>query len=229
MKTVAIIPAGGAGKRMGAGIAKQYLLLEGTPILIHSLKVFQSMHLIDDIFVVVPLDDMPYVKKMIDDNYDLTKVRTIIPGGKERQDSVRNGLDAVQEVHDIVVIHDAVRCFVSGKTISSVITGASKYKAATIGIPIRDTVKRISTRGWIEKTVAREGLWLTQTPQAFQTSVIKKAYETAYNDHFYGTDDAELVERLGIRVRMLQGSYDNIKITTKDDLSLGGLLVKKER
>jgi 2-C-methyl-D-erythritol 4-phosphate cytidylyltransferase len=228
MKTVAIIPAGGAGRRMGADTAKQYLLLDGTPILIHTLKIFQDAPLIDDVFLVVPADDIPYVQKKVWEEYGLLKVRTILPGGEERQDSVKNGLNAVQDDHDIVIIHDAVRCFISEEMICAAIIGASKYEAVVVGIPIQDTVKKVNPDGRVDKTIARDNLWLTQTPQAFQTDIIKKAYEAAYNDQFYGTDDAQLVERLGIPVMMLQGSNDNIKITTKEDMARGSNLIKKQ-
>lgn len=229
MKTVAIIPAGGAGRRMETDTAKQYLILADRPILIHTLKVFQDMPLIDDMILVVPADDILSVQKMIWEDYGLSKVSAVLPGGKERQDSVKNGLDTVREDHDIVIIHDAVRCFISEEIISAAITGATRYKAAIFGVPVQDTVKKVSPDGFIEKTITRDGLWLTQTPQAFQADVIKKAYEVAYADRFYGTDDAELVERLGVNVMMLQGTYDNIKITTKEDLSLGSILIKRER
>ncbi|MBN1380101.1 MAG: 2-C-methyl-D-erythritol 4-phosphate cytidylyltransferase [Deltaproteobacteria bacterium] len=227
MKTAAIIPAGGSGRRMETDQAKQYLLLDGTPILVHTLKIFQVTHLVDDIILVVPAGDIPSVKEMIEGRYGLSKVRTILPGGKERQDSVKNGLDTVGSDYDIVVIHDAVRCFVSEETIKSAIDGAARYEAVSIGIPIRDTVKKVTPDGVIDQTIAREGLWLTQTPQAFQTAVIKRAYEAAYRDGFYGTDDAQLVERLGIRVRMLPGAYENIKITTKEDLVMATRLLKR--
>ncbi|MBN1662923.1 MAG: 2-C-methyl-D-erythritol 4-phosphate cytidylyltransferase [Deltaproteobacteria bacterium] len=229
MKTVAIIPAGGAGRRMGTDIAKQYLLLDGTPILIHTLKVFQDTPFIDDVILTVPAGDIRSVGKKVWEEYGLSKVRTVLPGGKERQDSVKNGLDAVREDYDIVIIHDAVRCFISEEMIHASIAGAFKYGAAVMGMPIQDTIKKISADGFIDKTVARHGLWQTQTPQAFQTAVIKRAYEAAYRDQFYGTDDAQLVERLGMPVMMLQGACHNIKITTKEDMSLGHMLINNLR
>jgi len=225
MKTAAIIPAGGAGQRMGTDRAKQYLSLADKPILIHTLQVFQDTPLIDEIILVVPPADVSSMEKTALKDYGLSKVRNVVPGGRERQDSVRNGLGVVRDDHDIVVIHDAVRCFVSQELIAAAIDGAAKHKAVTTGVPVRDTVKKVFPDGWVDKTIVRQDLWLTQTPQAFQTDILKKAYEAAYDEGFCGTDDAELVERLGIPVMMLKGACKNIKITTPEDLSFGRSLI----
>lgn len=229
MKTVAIIPAGGSGKRMEENLAKQYLSLQGVPLLVHTLIAFQRSSVIDDIFLVVPEEDREDVRKMVIERYKLSKVSRILAGGRQRQDSVRNGLDAVGSEHDIVVIHDGVRPFVSEELIHQVVLGALKEKAVTFGVPVKDTVKAVDTGGWVRETLIRDSLWLTQTPQAFERQVIKKAHQMACEDHFYGTDDAALVERIGIRVKMIPGSYDNIKITTMDDLVLGEVLLNRRR
>jgi len=229
MKTVAIIPAGGSGKRIGGNLAKQYLSLSGIPLLAHTLITFQRSSVIDDIFLVVPPEDLQYVRKMIIEKYGLSKVSQILTGGRQRQDSVKNGLDVVGGDHSIVVIHDGVRPFISEEMIHQVVMGALKEKAVTFGVPVKDTVKMIDPGGWVRETLNRDGLWLTQTPQAFERQVIKRAYQMAGEDHFYGTDDAALVERIGIRVKMIPGSYDNIKITTKDDLVLGEFLINRRK
>ena len=227
MKAVAIIPAGGSGKRMQENLSKQYLLLDGIPVLAHTLRVFQGSPNIDEIFLIVPGDDIKYARECIVEKFGISKVSRIVAGGRERQDSVRNGIDILRSDHDIVVIHDGVRPFISERLVHFAILEALKQAAVTVGVPVKDTVKLVDGHGEILKTLNRDSLWLTQTPQAFKRDVIKKAYETAYRDNYYGTDDASLVERLGITVKMICGSYDNIKITTKDDIMLAEVLVKR--
>lgn len=227
MKTVAIIPAGGSGKRMKENKSKQYLLLDGVPVLVHTLRVFQGSKKIDEIFLIVPEDDVEFARQFIVEKYGISKVSRILPGGRERQDSVRNGIDALVSDHDIVVIHDGVRPFVSEELVHSAIIEASKEEAVTVGVPVKDTVKSVDDHAWVRETLNRSSLWLTQTPQVFKRDVIKKAYEVACEDNYYGTDDASLVERIGINVKMICGSYDNIKITTKDDIVQAEGLMKR--
>jgi 2-C-methyl-D-erythritol 4-phosphate cytidylyltransferase len=229
MKTAALIPAGGAGKRMPGHVSKQYLLLDGIPLLVHTLRIFQCLPIVHDIFLVVPSDDIQFVSQTIVRTYGITKVRQIVSGGRERQDSVKNGLDAMGDEHDIVIIHDGVRPFISEDLVHLAVIEASIGEAVTIGVPVKDTVKMVTQDGWVIETTRRDCLWLTQTPQVFKREIIKEAYRRAYNDHYYGTDDASLVERIGGHVKMIPGSYDNIKITTKDDLLLAeGLLKSRE-
>ena len=227
MKTVAIIPAGGYGKRMGADVSKQYLLLNGIPVLVHTLRVFQELPLIDDIFLIVPADDVEFVKLGVVEEYGLTRVSRVLPGGMERQDSVRNGIELVGPEYDVVVIHDGVRPFVTADLICAVVSEVAAESAVTLGVPVKDTVKVVDSQRWIKGTLDRNEVWLTQTPQAFRRDIIKTAYEAAYKDHHYGTDDASLVERIGVGVKMIFGSYYNIKITTKDDIVLADALMKK--
>jgi 2-C-methyl-D-erythritol 4-phosphate cytidylyltransferase len=139
-------------------------------------------------------------------------------GGKERQDSVKTGIDAVGSDSDIVVIHDGVRPFISEEMLNISVHSAISSGAVTLGMPVKDTIKSVGSDGLVERTIERGSLWLTQTPQTFRREIIKTAYKRAYDDDFYGTDDASLVERIGINVRMIVGSYDNIKITTPGDL-----------
>ncbi len=218
MRTVAIIPAAGSGKRMPGSISKQYLPLNGIPILARTLMVFQCSPMIHDVLLVVPSDEIEFATRTIIEKYGISKVSQVLPGGKERQDSVKKGLDAVGDNYDIVLIHDGVRPFISEELIRLAVIEACQGEAVTTGVPVKDTVKVVDQDGWILETPNRSRLWLTQTPQAFKREVIKKAYRSAYDDHFYGTDDAVLVERIGVRVKMLPGSHENIKITTKDDL-----------
>ena len=227
MKTVAIIPAGGSGKRMQEKQSKQYLLLNGVPVLVHTLRIFQGSPMIDEIFLIVPEDDVGFVRQSIVEKYGISKVSRVLPGGRERQDSVRNGINAVINDHDIVVIHDGVRPFVSEELVHAAITEASEEDAVAVGVPVKDTIKSVDDHAWVRETLDRSGLWLTQTPQVFKRDVIKRAYAIAYEDNYYGTDDASLVERIGINVKMIRGSYDNIKITTKDDIILAEGLIKR--
>ena len=133
----------------------------------------------------------------------------------------------MSDEHGIVVIHDAVRPFVSGDLIGRAVAAAREFGAITVGVPVKDTVKEVTAEGWVKKTVTREGLWLTQTPQAFRRPIILAAYKKAAAEGFYGTDDASLVERMGIPVRMIPGESDNIKVTTPEDLLLGDLIIRR--
>ena len=227
MKTVAIIPAGGAGKRLKTHVAKQYLLLDNVPVLIHNLNVFQKSKVIDNIVLALPSDDLVSVRQELIDKYGLSKVTTIIAGGKERQDSVRNGLTTINGKCDVVVIHDAVRPFVTEKMIKGVVDAAKTTGAASAGVKAKDTIKETKKDNMVAATIPRQNLWLTQTPQAFKFELLKKAYKTAYDEKFYGTDDASLVERIGKKVIMIEGSYENIKITTREDILIADALMKK--
>jgi 2-C-methyl-D-erythritol 4-phosphate cytidylyltransferase/2-C-methyl-D-erythritol 2,4-cyclodiphosphate synthase len=228
MKTVAIIPAGGAGRRLGSAVAKQYLLLDGVPILARTLKIFQQSKIIDEIILVLPPDDLGSAQKQLVDEYNLTKVSAIVAGGKERQDSVRNGLSAIAGICDVVVVHDGVRPLLTEEMISKVVAAAKNGGASSIGVKVKDTVKQTAGGDLVVATVPRNNLWLTQTPQAFDFDVLQKAYAAAASDNYYGTDDASLVERIGVKVKMIAGSYENIKITTPDDLIVAEAFIKNK-
>ncbi len=228
MKTVAIIPAGGAGRRLKSGIAKQYQQLEKLPVLVHALKVLEQTAVINEIILVVPESDIEFVRKEFVIKNDLKKVAKIIAGGTERQDSVRNGLAAIDNQCDIVLVHDGVRPFVTSEMISRVVEVACECQAVAVGVPPKDTIKETQNDDLVVKTVPRQNLWLVQTPQAFTFAVLKEAYEAAYQNDYYGTDDASLVERIGVRVKMIAGSYENIKITTPEDLIIAEALLKNK-
>jgi 2-C-methyl-D-erythritol 4-phosphate cytidylyltransferase len=227
MKTVAIIPAGGSGKRMKEKLSKQYLLLDGIPILVHTLRIFQNSTKIDEIFLIVPENDIEFARRHIVEKYGISKVSRVLKGGRERQDSVRQGVNVLETNHDIVIIHDGVRPFITEEMLHAVFSQAARGRAVTIGVPVKDTVKSSDGHGWVRETLDRDSLWLIQTPQAFTRDVIQKAYDDAYNVKYYGTDDASLVERIGVHVKVIHGSYDNIKITTKDDIVMAEFLVQK--
>lgn len=228
-RAVAVIPAGGSGRRMGAPTAKQYLPLGGIPVLVHTLRCFENCPAIDEVILVVPGDD---VRRVTDDlvlPYGLTKVWKIVPGGPQRQDSVMNGLMAVDKGKDIVVVHDGVRPFIDPGFIERCISIARGHGAAVLGLPARDTVKDCDATGMVVRTLPRDRLWLAQTPQAFRRELLLRAYRQAFADGFYGTDDASLVERLGAKVMMVAGTAENIKITDLQDLAYAQwLLAKRE-
>ena len=228
-KTVAIIPAGGSGKRMQSRLSKQYMLIEGQPLLAYTLKIFELSPDIQEIVLVAPEEDVETVRHGMVEPLGLSKVRHILPGGAQRQDSVRNGLAAVADHMDIVLIHDAVRPFVSRQLIHQAVLEAEKHGAVAVGMPMKDTVKKVDRNGWIIETLDRQVLWMTQTPQAFKRPIIQEAYRRADESRFYGTDDAALVERMGLPVKMIAASYENIKITTPEDLLLAEYLIKRQR
>ncbi len=229
MKISAIIPAGGAGRRIKSKKAKQYLSLDQIPILIRTLNVFERIRMINEIILVVPENDLFYVQEELLPQYQLTKIKCVVAGGKERQDSVKNGLKEVNDKTDIVVIHDAVRPFINEKNISAVVSEAKKTGAATVGVRSKDTIKIIKRNNIVSATIPRDNVWLTQTPQAFKYTILIKAYDKAHKDKFYGTDDASLVERIGQKVKMVEGSYENIKITTPEDIIIAKALMKNKQ
>ncbi|MCF6095183.1 2-C-methyl-D-erythritol 4-phosphate cytidylyltransferase [Microaerobacter geothermalis] len=212
---------------MNAGVNKQFIRLNGVPVLIHTLRVFSSHPDIDFIVVVSPSDEIGLVKQMIDE-YKISKVTMIVPGGVERQESVLNGLMAMDEA-DHVLVHDGARPFVSHSLISELIVKLDDAKGVIPIIPVKDTVKRISPNGEVLETLDRKSLWAVQTPQAFHLPILLKAHQQAKEDGFFGTDDAMLVERLGERVITVMGNYDNIKLTTPEDLNVAQGILNRER
>ena len=225
MRTVAIVPAAGSGNRMGRGLSKQYLSLGGVPLLVHTLNVFEKCPLVDALLVVVPPPDVEAVRTEMLPRWNLKKLAGVIPGGKERQDSVRAGIETLDRDTDIVIVHDAVRPFITAKLIEDCIRAAAEEGAATVGVPVKDTVKEVGADGRVMRTCDRNLLWLTQTPQAFRRDIIENAHRAAVRDGYRGTDDTSLVERLGIAVRMIRGDYGNIKITTPEDLVIAEALL----
>lgn len=220
MKRVAIVPAAGMGRRMGASINKQYLLLDGKPILAHTLELFQKADFIDEIFVVVPAEEIEYCRINVVEKYGISKVRQIVAGGAERQNSVLNGLRALDcHDEDVILIHDGVRPFVPISAVRRSIEMALEHDGALVAVPVKDTVKIVKD-AFVTSTPARESLWLAQTPQTFRYRIIRAAHELAETEGFTGTDDASLLERIGKKVHVVIGDYRNIKITTPEDLIL---------
>jgi 2-C-methyl-D-erythritol 4-phosphate cytidylyltransferase len=220
----ALIVAAGKGIRMKDAVRKQYLPLAGRPVLSHTLAVFDGCHLISKIFLVVPQKDFGYCRSTIIPM--LKKEVNLVAGGKERYDSVYNGLIAIGENNGIVIIHDGVRPFANKEMLESCVRGARKHGSCIIGVPVQDTLKKISSSGDIEKTIERNNIWLAQTPQAFKYNIIKKAHEYARIKGYAGTDDATLVEKTGNFVKIIEGSKINIKITTREDLRLAEVMLR---
>jgi 2-C-methyl-D-erythritol 4-phosphate cytidylyltransferase len=219
MKVSAIIPAAGLGIRMGSSVPKQFLLLDGKPILHHTLSVLDQCSIVNEIILVVSEKEVTKAQQEIQGSHP--KVTKIIAGGKERQDSVSNGLQSLDSETDIVVIHDGVRPFVSPGLIRKTVEAACDFGSAITAIPVSDTIKKVNGEGQVERTVDRGGLWRVQTPQTFRVSLLKEAFEKARADNFYGTDESSLIEHLGKEVKVIPGSEFNIKITRSEDLVLG--------
>jgi 2-C-methyl-D-erythritol 4-phosphate cytidylyltransferase len=225
-KVHAIIVAAGKGIRMSDAVRKQYIELDGIPMLSRTLGVFNGCELIDRIIMAVPGDDIDFCRNKIIPAANLKKETVLVIGGSRRQDSVYSSLKAIETDDGIVLIHDGVRPFVNPEDLVVCINGAREHGACILGIPAYDTVKHVNAKNEIVETQKRETLWLAQTPQAFQLRLIKRAHEMAKAEGFRGTDDASLVERLGEIVKIMPGSRSNIKITNQEDLKLARAILK---
>lgn len=223
-KSCVIIVAAGKGKRMGTKCAKQFLDLNGKPVLAHTLDKFEINQNIDNIIIVVGEEQKEYCERNILKKYMYKKVSAVVEGGKERQDSVYNGLKSIPKDTSIVLVHDAVRPFIEQKQIDNVIITATEKKACALAVPVKDTIKYVNEDNVIEQTPDRNRLWAVQTPQGFTYDILIKAYEHAIKYNYIGTDDAALVEVIH-DVHIVEGSYKNIKITTKEDLDYGKVLL----
>jgi 2-C-methyl-D-erythritol 4-phosphate cytidylyltransferase len=224
----AIIVAAGKGVRMQDPLRKQYLPLAGLPILAHTLTVFAKCDLVGHIYLVIPQDDIDFCRENILDRIKLGDNVTLVAGGSRRQESVYRGLQHIDPACRIVIIHDGVRPFVQHDQLAACINGAGKFGSCILGVPAYDTLKQVDKSGNIVNTIARDAIWLAQTPQAFRYDLIKRAHDQARLDGFQGTDDASLVERLGEAVKILRGSRSNIKITHKEDLKIARALLEKD-
>jgi 2-C-methyl-D-erythritol 4-phosphate cytidylyltransferase len=214
----ALIVAAGRGVRMGSRLRKQYVALAGQPILTHTLRAFDACALVDRIVLVVPGEEMDFCRQEIVAAAGLRCAAVLVAGGDRRQASVSNGLESIPEQEGIVLIHDGVRPLVTGQLIEACIDGAQRWDACIPVVGVTDTLKRVDAQGNIEGTVAREALRMAQTPQAFRLSLIRQAHRLARQRGLQATDDAALVEQMGVAVRAIPGSATNIKITTALDL-----------
>ncbi len=223
MTCAAVVTAGGIGARMGSGIPKQYLLLDGIPIIVRTLQIFQEHEEIDFIVLTVPKNDSEYCLEKFVEPYGITKVRGLAQGGITRQESVLNGLRLVED-SDHVVIHDSVRPLVKSSVISESIRLARIHGAALSASPVSDTVK--TGDDFVVGTLPRDNLWLAHTPQTFRTKLIIRAHERAAREGFTGTDDASLVENMGLKIAIVKDSAYNLKMTLPEDLLIAERLIK---
>lgn len=212
---------------MGGAARKQYRTLGGLPLLVLSLKVLQRIESIREIILSVPESDRDYCWREIVNPFGLGKVAQIIAGGQRRQDSVRNGLFAISDPPDLVLVHDGVRPFIEEGLVESGISCAEHTGAAVIAMPIHDTVKRVDAQRVIQETLNREELWHIQTPQVFRYDWLLKAHQRAQQENWEVTDDAALIERMGYPVSVVEGSCFNIKITRPDDLVFGEAILNR--
>lgn len=221
-----VIPAAGMGKRMNSEINKQYIELKEKPILAHTIEKFENNKYIDEIVIVTRKDEMDFCKENIVSKYNFRKIKSIVPGGKERRDSVFNGLKRISKNTDVVLIHDGARPFITDEIITNSIKEVLLHKAIVVGVPVKDTIKRVNQDEIIESTPDRKDLWSVQTPQGFIYDIIMKCYEKGLEDDIDVTDDSMLAEYYGYTVKMIMGSYKNIKITTPEDILIGESFIK---
>jgi len=224
----AIILAAGRGKRMNSSINKVFMLLVDRPILLYSIMEFSTCQEVDHLVVVAAPDEVDYVETLLN---SLAGIKTwqVVSGGSERQYSIANALKVVPLGADIVLVHDGARPFVTTQCINRVVQAATMYQAAVVAVPVKDTIKIADDSGTVIGTPERHTLWSIQTPQGFNTHILKHAYEQAAQDGYLGTDDASLVERIGVNVKIVVGSYDNIKVTTPEDLMIAEALMKGKK
>lgn len=233
-KTTAIVLAAGQGKRMQSKVHKQYLLIKDKPVLYYALQAFENSF-IDDIVLVVGKDEEEYCQKEIVDKYGFIKIRTIVEGGKERYHSVAYGIKAIEWNCDYIFIHDGARPFINEEILGRAFEQVQKSKACVVGMPVKDTVKIADTAGFVESTPNRARVWQIQTPQVFEAELIKSAYERLLAEEVQLlssgvviTDDAMVVEYFTkLPVKLVEGSYQNIKITTPEDLEIAGVFLER--
>lgn len=228
-KVIVIVPAAGSGKRLGGSVKKQFLVLRDKPIIAHTLQRFEHCSDVDEIAVAVPEQQISEMETIVS-RYRLHKVSMVTVGGEKRQDSVYNTLRRLTiNPSDIVLVHDGVRPFIESKRVAHLVRACKDHEAAVLAVQPKDTIRRSRGGEFFDQTLDRNALWLVQTPQAFRGTLLLKAFKKAREDKFYGTDEAVLVERVGVRAKIVEGSYDNIKITTQEDIELGQLILERWR
>lgn len=227
MNYAVVIPAAGQGKRMQAGHNKQFLVLEERPLIIHTASVFEQDPWCKEIIVVANASEI-YDMEGLFKEWGIRKVKQVVVGGNERQNSVHEGLKRLLPDHRVVLVHDGARPFVEREDIHRLVEQAEQTGAAVLGTKMKDTVKRTEGATVLE-TIDRASLWAVQTPQAFQAAVVTEAYDYAATHKIIGTDDTSLVEYMGRPVKIVEGSYDNIKLTTPEDMVVARAILQKRR
>ena len=222
----AIFPAAGASKRMGGGVNKNFLKLMGEPILIRTLKTFSRVKRVNFLIVVVAAHEVETVEKLLRGATELKPWRVTV-GGSERQFSIANGLKLLPDDAEIILVHDAARPLIGIRTIDAVIDAAQEFGGAIAAVPSKDTIKIVDAQGFVKHTPPRSKLVAVQTPQGFRREILLQAYEKAARENFLGTDDASLVERLGARIKIVNGDYENLKVTTPEDIFVAETLLRR--
>ena len=222
-----IIVAAGSGSRMNTNINKQFIKLNDKEIIAHTIEKFYNNKNINDIVIVIKEDEAKFFKKEILDKYRFKNIK-IAYGGKERQDSVYSGIKLLDKNCKYVLIHDGARPFVDEDIINRSLDEVKVFKSIIVGVPVKDTIKVVNNNNSVVDTPNRSTLWSVQTPQTFDYNIIKRAYEDAFDNNFYGTDDAMLVERIGYTIKMIYGSYNNIKVTTPEDIIIGTQIINSQ-
>ena len=226
MFTSVIIPAAGLGERMGGTVNKQFLSLHGKPIVVNTLERFQRCGAVNEIVIAAQPSSHAQIELLISE-FRLSKVSGVVEGGSRRQDSVANALRTIDRRSEIVLVHDGVRPFVHQKVILESIEKAKMFSAAVVAVRVKDTVKIGNDEGHFVSTLDRSVLWMAQTPQTFQKQLLLDAYDKANRENLEATDDASLVEFLNVHPVIVEGSFDNIKITTPDDLDFANLIARR--
>lgn len=223
----AIVPAAGKGERLGANVEKPYVLLAGIPLIVHTLKGLESVKEIDSIVLVVSREWLRRVREEILERYRLKRIAAVVEGGATRMESVYAGLSSLNQKTRWALVHDAARPLVRKDEVSKLIQSAWRTGAVCPGVTPKDTTKRVSEKGWVKETLDRRRLRAVLTPQVFRRDILVKAYELAFAKGYSGTDDASLVERMGVKVKVVEGDLENIKITTPEDLLLAEAILKR--
>jgi len=223
-QVVAIVPAAGIGERFGRDTSKPFAGLGNKPLILWAVETLQNMPEITEIIPVVKEQDIKPCKRLFEE-YQITKIKRIAPGGRERQDSVFHGLSLIHDKDSVVLVHDGVRPLIEPSVIQNALQQLSGCDGVVIGVPLKETVKEVRD-GIVRNTPRRDLLWAVQTPQIFYYQALYDAYEKAMADSFYTTDDSALVERNGGRIKVVKGSYTNIKVTTPEDLLIAELFLK---
>lgn len=227
-KIVVLIPAAGKGERMDSAVKKPYLVLDDKPVLSHTIERFEHNSAIDDIFLIVHKSDFESCKNFVIEPYKYKKVRALIPGGETRQESVFNGLSALTDDVEYVIIHDGVRPFINDEIIAKCLAATAEWGASVAAVPVKETIKFANEDHFIVQTPNRKLLWRVQTPQVFRKTLIETAHKRAIQERNDAPDDATLVERLGSPVKLVMGSYKNVKLTTPEDMRFAETIINNE-